>query len=202
MTYPCVDPDHFEVDDGGALSPQHYMQWRHVATNSMQSFSTTLSVSGGSQPTNLGTFVVSWTNSDPIDMQVYGLLTRGGSVVTTTARTRMYLDTYYGLVVGTAPADPTASTQIGRMGNGVDFGLVNSNNNSNYGVCQTRQAERSVLVGATQTVTPGQTMKISVNLQIAAGFWETLPIENGSSESELSVLSGESRLDLFAIPVI
>jgi hypothetical protein len=41
-----------------------------------------------------------------------------------------------------------------------------------------------------------------VNLQIAAGFWETLPIENGSSESELSVLSGESRLDLFAIPVI
>jgi hypothetical protein len=201
MTYPCVDEDHFEVVDG-ALTPQPYMQWRHVATNEGQSVLAYYDVDGGSQAQDLYELQVSWTNPDPLSMNVYGLLTRGGSVVTTTARTRLYIETYFGAASGAAPADPTASTLHGRVGVGCDFGTLASNTRSNYGVLQGRQAERTSLLGSTVVLAPTQQYKLRVRLRIDAAFWETLPIDGGDSESELSILTGETRLDLFAYPVI
>lgn len=201
MTYPCIDEDHFQIV-GGDLTPQPYMQWRHVATNQAASILAYYDPNGGNQAQDLFELQAAWTNTDPLSMSVYGLLTRGGSTVTTTARTRMYIETYYGQASGLAPADPTASTLHGRMGNGLDLGTVGVGPNSNYGVVQTRQAERSSLIGTTVTLTTGQSYKLRVRLRVDAGFWETLTIDGGESEAELSVLTGITRLDLFAIPVI
>ena len=178
------------------------MQWRHVATNQAASVSASYDVNGGNQAADLFELQVAWTNPDPLSMSVYGLLTRGGSTVTTTARTRLYIETYYGEASGLAPADPTASTLHGRMGNGLDVGTVSGGANSNYGVLQTRQAERTSLIGTTATVATGQSYKLRVRLRVDAGFWETLTIDGGESEAELSILTGITRLDLFAIPVI
>lgn len=206
MTYPCVDPDHFDVDADGGMTPNPVLQWRHVATNELGNFSEVYDVDAGNQAEDLGQFQVAWTNSDPaVSMVVYGILTRGGSTVITTARTRLYIETYYGQASGVAPADPVASTLHGRMGNGVDFQRARSpidDTNVNFGLCQTRQAERSSLIGTTVTLAPGEQYKLRARLRVDANFWETLPPDGGDAETLLSVLTGETRLDLFALPVI
>lgn len=205
MTYPCVDPDHFDVNAEGEMSPNPVLQWRHVATNELGGFSEVYDVDAGNQAEDLGELQVAWTNADTVSMQVYGILTRGGSTVVSTARTRLYIETYFGQTSGVAPADPVASTLIGRMGNGVDFQRARNpidNTNANFGLIQTRQAERSSLIGTTVTLATGEEMKIRVRLRVDAGFWETLPPDGGDAETLLSVLTGDTRLDLFAIPVI
>lgn len=205
MTAPCVNDEHFETDEDGGLRPVGYLQWRHVATNSMGGFTESYTVDGGSQAEDLGELQVAWTNADPIDMLVYGVLTRAGTTVTTTARTRLYLETYVGAASGSAPADPTANTLIGRIGNGIDLQLAAvpiNNSIANFGLIQTRQAERSSLIGSTVTLTTGQEYKLRVRLRVDAGFWETLPPDGSAAETQLSVLTGETRLDLYAIPVI
>lgn len=206
MTYPCVDPDDFDVNAEGEMTPNPVLQWRHVATNELAGFSEVYDVDAGNQAEDLGELQVAWTNTDTRSMQVYGILTRGGTTVVTTARTRLYLETYYGQTSGAAPADPVASTLHGRMGNGTDFQLSRTpvdNTNANFGLLQTRQAERSSLLGTTVTLTTGQALKLRIRLRVDANFWETLPPEGGSdAETLLSVLTGATRLDLYAIPVI
>lgn len=205
MSYPCVDPDHFDVDESGAMTPNPVLQWRHVATNVMSGFSESYTVDGGDQAEDLGEVQVAWTNTAAESMMVYGLLTRGGTTVIATARTTLYVETYYGQDSGVAPADPTASTLIGRVGNGIDLQLARSpvdNSNANFGIVQTRQAERSSLVGPTVTLDTGEEYKLRIRLRVDAGFWETLPPEGSAAETQLSVLTGDTRLDLYALPVI
>lgn len=205
MSYPCIDPDHFAVDGDGAFSPQHYTQWRHVATNSANSFQKTYNANGGNQAENLVEFQVAWTNTDPLTMSVYAMMTRGGSTVKTGTRTRAYIETYYGLASGVAPADPTASTLIGRTGSGVDGGtaVVSGTTYARWATTEVRQAEHSLMLGPFTTLTTGQTLKARVRLRWDAAFWETLPyLISGSSEAELSVMTGATRIDLYALPVL
>jgi len=204
MTYPCVDPDDFLVNGDGALSPQPYMQWRHVATNSAASIQKSYNTNGGNQAEDLLTFQVAWTNQNPISMLVYALLTRGGSDVQTGARTRAFIATYYGQASGAAPADPAASTLIGRTGSGVDGGTYTSGTTyARWATTEVRQAEHSQVIGPFTTLAPGDTLKTSVRLRWDADFWETLPyFVAGSAEAQLAVTTGASRLDLYAIPVL
>lgn len=205
MSFPCIDPDHYDVDEDGGLFPQPYMQWRHVATNSANSVQKTYNPNGGNQAENLVEFQVAWTNTDPLSMSVYALLTRGGSTVKTGARTRAYIETYYGQTNGVAPADPTASTLVGRTGSGVDGGtaVVGATTYARWAITEVRQAEHSIILGPFTTLTTGQTLKTRVRLRWDAAFWETLGyLLSGSGEAELSVTTGASRLDLYAIPII
>lgn len=205
MSYPCIDPDHYAVDVDGALSPQPYTQWRHVATGSADSHQETYNTTGGNQAEDLINFQVAWTNTDPLSMSVYALLTRGGSNVKTGARTRAYIETYYGQASGVAPADPTASTLIGRTGSGVDGGtaVVGATTYARWATTEVRQAEHSQLIGPFTTLTTGQTLKTRVRLRWDAAFWETLPyLIAGSGEAELSVMTGATRLDIYAIPLL
>lgn len=201
MSYPCIDPDHFVVDGDGALSPQPYTQWRHVATNSAGSIQKSYNPNGGNQAEDLVNFQVAWTNSDPISMSVYALVTRGGSTVKTGARTRAYIAMYYGQASGVAPADPTASTLLGRTGSGIDGGVLGSW--ARWATTEVRQAEHSLLVGPFTTLAPGQSLKTRIRLRWDADFWETLAYNiSGSGEAELSVMTGPTRLDLYAIPIL
>lgn len=205
MSYPCVDPDHFAVDADGALSPQPYTQWRHVATNSANSIQKAYIPNGGNQAEDLVNFQVAWTNPDPLSMSVYAVLTRGGTNVRTTARTRAYIETYYGQSSGVAPADPTPSTLFGRTGSGVDgsTSVIGGTTYARWGVTEVRQAEHSVILGAFTTLATGESLKTRVRLRWDAAFWETLAYYvAGSSEAELSVMTGATRLDLYAIPLL
>lgn len=202
MTFPCVDETHFEVDADGFLSPQPYMQWRHVATNQADSIQNTYDVDAGNQAADLLQLQVAWTNADPLSMNVYGLLTRGGSTVTNNPRNRVYIETYFGAASGVAPADPTASTLLNRFGNGADFGTLTSPDRTLFTNHQTRQGERTMLVGNTVVLAPGEQYKLRVRLRWDAEFWETLPVAFGDTECELSIITGGTRLDLFSYPVV
>jgi len=205
MSYPCVDPDHFVVDGSGALSPQPYLQWRHVATNAADSIQHSYVINGGNQAADLLSLQVAWTNPDPVPMSTYCILTRGGSTVKTAARTRAYIETYYGQASGVSPADPATSTLIGRTGSGVDGGteVISSTTYTRWAATEVRQAEHSQLVGPFFTIPQGQTLKTKVRLRWDAAFWESgTYFVAGSSEAELSVMTGATRLDLYALPLI
>jgi hypothetical protein len=201
MSYPCVDPGHFQVVDGD-LTPQPYMQWRHVATNSMAALQNTYSINGGNQAADLAQLQVQWTNPNPISMNVYALLTRGGCIVTNSPRNQVYIETYLGTAQGAAPADPTASTLIGRMGNGADLGSFNSGANVPYANVQTRQGERTIVVGSTIVLPSTQTYKVRVRLRFDGQNWETTAVPTSTAETELSINTGATRLDLYAYPVL
>lgn len=202
MTYPCVDETHFQVDGDGALSPQPYMQWRHVATNSAASIFNVYDVDGGNQAADLLQLQVAWTNPDPLSMNVYGLLTRGGSIITNQPRNRVYLETYFGAANGVAPADPTASTLLNRFGSGGDFGTLTSPDRTLMTNHQTRQGERTMLLGSTVVLAPGEQYKLRIRLRWDAEFWETFPVYLGDTESELSINTGATRIDLYSYPVV
>lgn len=199
MTFPCVDEDHFQVIDGD-LTPQPYMQWRHVATNQAAAIQNTYDVNGGNQAADLLQLQVAWTNSDPLPMNVYGLLTRGGSIITNNPRNQVYLETYFGAASGVAPADPTPSTLVGRFGNGADLGTVILPDRTVFTNFQTRQGERTSVLGNTVVLAPGESYKLRIRLRWDGQFWETLGVAPSEAESELSVNTGATRLDLYAYP--
>lgn len=201
MTFPCINEDQFEMVDGTHLQPLPWMQWRHVATAEQASQSLSLDPDAGSgQASDLFTLLVAYTNVDPISMNVYGLVTRGGSVLSCSARNILYLEQYYGAVVGVAPADPATSTLISRFGTGSDTGLTSSQ--PNLSVAETRAGERAALVGTTVVVAPGETYKVRVRLRMDGSIWETVSTHPSMTESEITVITGATRLDLFAFPVL
>lgn len=200
MTLPCLNNDHFEVDADGALRPKSYMQWRHVATNAAAAVQNTYDINGGNQAADLFQLQVSWVNSSPLAMEVYGLLTRGGSIITSAPRNRTYIETYWGAAQGAAPADPTASTLHGRFGVGADLGTNGGATAVVYANHQTRQAERTSVLGSTITLPAGHTYKLRIRLRYDGAFFETLPQVTSEAETELSINTGATRLDLFAYP--
>jgi hypothetical protein len=200
MTFPCINEDHFEVDGDGALQPRSHMQWRHVATNSAASVQNTYDINGGNQAADLFQLQVSWVNSSPLPMNVYGLLTRGGSTITSAPRNRTYIETYWGAAQGAAPADPTASTLHGRFGVGADLGTNGGVTAVVYANQQTRQAERTSILGSTVLLPATHTYKLRIRLRFDGAFFETLPQVTSEAETELSIITGATRLDLYAYP--
>src|SRR5690606_38656804 len=137
-----------------------------------------------------------------IDVHAYVLLTRGGAIMTNNVRNVAYLETYFGRASGASPSDPTASTLLGRIGGGADLGTVTGPHRPIFPTHQLRQGERTLLVGSTDVLEPGESIKLRVRLRWAAHFWETLPIATGATEAELSISTGASRLDVFAYPAL
>lgn len=199
MTYPCVNEDQFNMD-GGAISPKEFMQWRHVAVNTAASIDKQYPPNTAwTTPDPLHTIVASWTNTSPVNQKVYGLLTRGGSTVVLMARSRAFIEVKSGVVVGVAPADPAASLSISRFGIGFDRGLELFTY-PRYTVLEHRIGERTMLIGDTHTVAPGETLKIAAAVAYVAENWETVAIYNDNSQLEARITSGATQLDLYAYP--
>ncbi|WAB09209.1 hypothetical protein SEA_LITTLEMUNCHKIN_33 [Gordonia phage LittleMunchkin] len=196
----CVEPNHFD-DTDGVVSPQPWMQWRRVVGQ------IAVSVSGGYPPNGGGAkndllqvSQVSWTNNTPIAQQVYGLVTRGGAYLALQARSRAYLVMRHGLALGAAAP---AVAEVSRFGGGVDVGL--SGSQVPYAVFEQRQSSRTLplvpqLAGWT-TVAPGQTITGRVELRFVSDFWESQQL-SGDEGSESNYITGDTRVDLFAIPVL
>lgn len=202
MTFPCIDEDHFEMVGGTHLAPRPYMAFRHVATDEVAGVDRSYDPNGGNQAEDLYTVGVEWTNPDPLSANVYGLVTRGGSRVACSCRNRIVLEQWVGTALGVAPADPATSTLLSRMGNGGDLGDNNGGGLIGFAPFETRAGERAALVGDTVVVAPGETYKIRVRIRVDGTFWETADYYQGDNETELSISSGATRLDLFASPVI
>lgn len=203
VTYPCVDPDHFDATEG-VLAPQPWMQYRSVGTTDVLSKAGSYPVAGGGNKNDLlQSLTLAWTNNSPIDQLVYGMVTRGGASIALQARSRAYLVMSHGMGVGGAPA----LQEVSRFGVGLDIGNGGTlGNQTKYGIIEQRQSSRSmpVLPGTAGwlRVGVGQTVTAAVQLRFISDFWETQAITDDESGSESSYVTGDTRLDLFAIPVL
>ncbi len=207
MSFPCVNPQHFDMIDGTHIQPKDYMQWRHVATNLLASTDLTFTpiIVGGPAPNaDVGDLMVTWLNDSPIAQRVYCMITRGGTRVVTQARGVAYCETYYAITQGAAPADPvtTPGTLCGRYGNGSDPGVgVDGGGQSVYLITETRCPPRTYQIGDLLTLPATQTVKFRIRLRWQALQWETVGVDGTDTvETESSLTTGETRLDIFAIP--
>ncbi|QNL30158.1 hypothetical protein SEA_MARIOKART_31 [Gordonia phage Mariokart] len=199
----CVEPNHFD-DTDGVVSPQPWMQWRRVAGQ------VSLGVSGGYPPNGGGAkndliqvAQVTWTNNTPIAQNVYGLVTRGSAYMALQARSRAYLAMSHGLAAGSGTP---AVVEVSRFGGGIDTGLGGTlGNQVPYAVFEQRQSSRTLplvpqLAGWT-AVAPGASITGRVELRFVSDFWETQAAVSDEG-SESNYVTGDTRLDLFAVPVL
>ncbi|QDF17563.1 hypothetical protein SEA_YAGO84_31 [Gordonia phage Yago84] len=196
----CVEPNHFD-DTDGVVSPQPWTQWRRTVGQVAVSASGGYPPNGGGAKNDLLQVVaVSWTNNSPIAQQVYGLVTRGSAYLALQARSRAYLVMRHGLLVG---AGSTPMVEASRFGGGVDLGL--SGSKVPYGVFEQRQSSRTLplLPQSTgwSTVAPGATVNARVELAFVSDYWESAQLASDEG-SEANYITGDTRLDLFAVPVL
>jgi hypothetical protein len=200
----CFDPADFETIDG-ALEPHEYLQWRHVATAFVAGSETSYPRSATGRNDLLHTVQAAWTNTTPIAQLVYGLVTRGGSMVVFGPRNRAGIAQWHGIGTGVAPADP-ATLFVSRHGGGVDTGTAGINNYLDYAIYEDRQGPRTAFLGTATNIVlpPGQQIKGRVDIRFVTDSWSGANVDGGNTEGvqTSTVVSGSTRVDLYAIPVL
>lgn len=199
-----VDANYFS-NEGGVLAPRPWNQLRQVATGYADS------VTKNYPPTNSGfnyddglhDVTVKWTNDSPIDQKVYGLVTRGGCQITLQARARGWLLSQHGYTL-TAGAVPTL-TNVSKVGTGADLamgGLLAAG--PAFAQAEYRQPSVTMpflpAVAEWVTVAPGQTITARVAVRFQSAQWETNNISGGTAFTKSQIVTGDTRLDLFALP--
>ena len=196
--------DHFSLA-GSALAPQPWMQLRGVATGQTTSVSRSYDPSDGQAKSDLiQTLTVDWTNTSPVSQYVYGMVTKSGSQVTLQCRSRGYLATSHAVHVGTGT--PTLDmTEVSRFGVGSDLGnggLLNLG--GAYAISELRQNSTSVPLMPHLTqwflVAAGETITAKIEVRFVSESWENTQIDGGDGDTESKVVTGDVRLDLFAVP--
>lgn len=219
MTFPCVDPTHFQVDGTGAIAPQPWMQYRQVASDSVDSKSGSYSptvagdIIAAFQPNTkndlLQDLTVAWKNDSPMDQWVYGMITADGSRVTLQARSRGGLTMISGYQEGTPKAGNTVSTMTACavLGCGCDMGAGGIlASGTAYCIMEVRQNITTFPLAPERAgwhkLAPGATFTGQVQRYFTSDYWETSDIEGGNLDTDSSYLAGAIRLDLFALPVL
>lgn len=204
--FPCVDPTHFHVDPDGTISPQPWMQWRNVGTIAALSKTATFGVTGGGNKNDLlHALQIAYTNDSPLPQWVYGLITRGGSRVTLQARSRGGLSLSSGYKQAVADAGKLTESSV--MGVGADLGRGGTLGiGTTFGVIEQRQPSQTFPLAPERTgwhqLPPGATLTARVELRFITAFWENTNIDGGTRGSTSGYETGDTRLDLFAVPVI
>jgi len=201
--------DHFDVSDG-SLSPQPWMQMRHVATSETPSVARTYASTGGvNKNEQLQVVSVSWTNNTPLSQWSYGMVHHGGSAVALQARSRGYIKVSHSLTVGLAPKanPPNPLTEVSRFGGGADIGVGGLLGiGTDFAMHEVRAHSSTVplmphVTGWTE-VPPGHTITGTVEVRFVSEKWEATSITNGKSNTDCTVLAGDVRIDLWAVPII
>lgn len=199
-----VDTDYFS-DAGGVLAPRTWNQLRQVATGYADSITKQYPATntGLNYDDPLHDVTVQWTNDSPIDQKVYGLVTRGGCQILLQARSRGYLLSQHGYTL-TDGAVPSL-TAVSKVGTGVDLalgGILGSN--PAYAQAEYRQNSVTMpfLPGVPEwiTVEPGQTITARVAVRFQSAYWESVAIDGGVAFTKSLIVTGDTRLDLFALP--
>lgn len=204
MSTPCVDEGQFDVTEG-AVTPRGFMQWRHVATDTAPAVVRGYPPLGPAIYDTLTSVLTQWVNDSPIPQRAYALLTRGGSSVTLTARSRAFIQTEIGHVVSSAPVDP-ALTLESRFGVGFDRG-VEAFTYPRYAVLEQRTGGGTTFLGDTKTVAPGEAFSAKATARFISENWETVVpwagiAVNGDVELEARAVLGEMQIDIFAYPAL
>lgn len=202
MTY----TDHFSVVDE-AIGPQPWMQLRMVASGSVQSVSKSYDPNDGVAKNDLlQSTRVQWTNNSPITQYVYGIVTKSGSQVTLQSRSRGYLSTGHGVTIGSAGAAVTL-VEASRFGVGTDLGNGGILGlGGEFGISELRQNSTSIPLMPNLTdwfiVEPGQTFNAALEVRFISENWEATIISGGDADTESKIITGDARVDLFAVPAV
>lgn len=200
MSFPCIDTDYFYTADG--LAPFLDLQERHVATTSAVSWEQTLAPKGAAKNILYQTLDVKFENASPLSQQAFCMITRGGSQVVLTARSRATLSLSANLSMapfpGTAP--PPGGSVVSRSGVGADTGLQGIQ--TDFAVVEDRQGQHTFQIGEVFVVPPMNVFWIAMELRFVSDNWENGTINGGDAETEAKVLTGATRMDIFATPII
>jgi hypothetical protein len=200
----CFDTGHFKASTSGYIAPQTWMQYRQVATGTTASKVGTFPVaSGGNKDKVLQTLITFWVNSSPIPQWVYGLVTRGGCKVTLTARSRGFLKLSHAGAVGSSAGSLVEVSRVGVGGSAGKAGLFAADS---YAIAELRQNAITMPLKPQTAgfvkLNAGQTFTAQIELRFVSELWQSAAIDGGQSQTESSYVTGETRIDLFAIPAL
>lgn len=160
---------------------------------------------GGNKNELLHQVTTSWTNDTPMAQWVYGLITRGGARVTLQARSRggLLLTSGYKVAVG----DPGPLVPASMFGVGADIGRGGTLAiGTQFCIAEERMNTVTIPLAPEragwQRVEPGETFTGRAELRFVSEFWENTSIDGGDSGSESSYETGDTRLDIYAVPVL
>lgn len=119
-------------------------------------------------------------------------------------------DTYYfdqAHVRRVTGIEAAALLEVGKFGNGANMGVGGLlATGATYGEAEVRSHASTYPLLPQQTgmwtVKPGETISAQVQVTFVSDFWENTSITEGDSESQSFFISGETRMDLFAVPSI
>lgn len=202
MTYPCINTNHFEVTADG-LRPRAHMQFRRVATTTVGGVEATLpATGGGNKDIVLQSASVSWINDSPVQQWVYGLVTRGGCRITLTAKSRGYLKMFHSGQVGT----PGTLVPVSKVGVGAQAGKAGLFAGDTYCIAELRQNAVTMPLNPSTAgftpLNPTQAYYAWVEVRFVSDYWQSSSIDGGNTQTESGYETGETRIDLFAIPAI
>ncbi|MBF6138112.1 hypothetical protein IU501_34655 [Nocardia otitidiscaviarum] len=197
MSYPCIDPNSFDVTDG-VISPHPYLQWRLVATD--EADGAIIDPLTDTAQVLIHDLQLAWTNDTPIAQHAYGLCTRGSSQVIVTANKRFAVEQRRGWASGAAPADPPVTSQTSRHGGGIDLGT--SGSDAVFGIWEHRQGTATTPIGPDVILAPGHILKIRVAVYVVRDSWSPNPISQYLGEVENMINTGDTRLDIIAYPAL
>lgn len=200
-----IDPNHFYIDDDGAIQPQPYMQLRRVAVDTVAPKAGNYGVSGGQNKNDLlQTLSVSWTNDTPINALVWGEITRGGSKVTLQARSRGGLVIQNGFdITGSA----IKLTEASMLAVGLDIGTGGTlGTDTSFGIAEIRQSAITMPLCPNKTgqatLIPGATFTGRVDCRFVTTIWQGTDPDGGAAGSESTYSAGELKLELYSLPFI
>ena len=195
---------HFSVA-GAAISPQPWMQLRQVQSGVAESVAKNYDPSDGLVKNDpLQTLEVSWTNDSPITQIVYGLVTRGGCQVTLQCRSRAYLESRHGIALNGGTPEMNIVSRFGTGGDVGQGGLLALS--SGFAIAEVRgnSSTAPLLPGSNGqwAIAPGDSITARVEIYFISEFWENTRIDGGETGTSSKVVSGETLLQLMAIPAI
>ena len=200
--------NHFQIL-GDEIGPQPWMQQRIVKTSIEASVSRDYDTGGGQNKNDLIHLVAAkWTNNTPIAQWVYGLVTRDGHSVALQARSRGYISTSHAFDITATSTDPTSFdyVEVSKSGIGMDKGVGGLLGvGTGFGIVEKRDVANTVPLMPHRPgwfrIEPGKTFHARVLVRFVSEFWENSLIDGGDSSTHSGFISGETRLDLVAVPI-
>ena len=198
--------EHFSVVDN-AVGPQPWMQLRCVKTAEVASVSKNYDPNDGLAKNDLlQTLDASWTNNSTVNQYVYGMVTKSGSQVSLQCRSRGYLSTSHGVIIA-ATNSALTTVEASRFGVGTDLGLDGLLAfGGAFGISELRQNSTTIPLMPQLTgwflVAAGATIHARVEVRFVSEYWENTQITGGDADTESKTITGDLRLDLFAVPTV
>ena len=201
----CVEPSHFD-DLDGIIEPLPWMQQARVATDLVVSKVGSYAVAGGGNKNDLlQSLTIVWENDSPADVWVWGEMRRGGSKVSLQATSRGFISVRHGVQIGATPPVLTSADEVSRFGTGMNVGQSgNFATDTGLAVSDVRANSHRLplmpeYVGRWSLV-PGQKIAAKIEVRFVSESWQSSLITGGSEGTNSNYVTGDTALDLYAVP--